>query len=149
MLTPCVRLWRRHGALVREGESQSEAGTARVGLGITGPARSPDAWFSGSWTSRHCWEQQKSAENRGDGSALRLGIKGGELSSWSLRESSWLVSGWLELGLGWGHREAFYGKFRQLLYSQSPSLWLLMVDPNEKRQSMVLRHLLPWQKAFE
>ena len=49
----------------------------------------------------------------------------------------------------WEAREAFYGKFRQLLYSQSPSLWLLMVDPNEKRQSMVLRHLLPWQKAFE
>jgi hypothetical protein len=30
-----------------------------------------------------------------------------------------------------------------------PSLWLPTADPNEKRQSMVLRHLLSWWKVDE
>lgn len=83
---------------------------------------------------------------------LDLALSQGERGSSSLShgESLWLDGGG-RLGLGgchsWEHRDAFYkklGETREWLYRRRPSLWVPMADPDEKRQPMVLRHLLSW-----
>jgi len=132
-------------------KTQSEAQDSWSWLGVSRPVT---VWFSGSWAPRCHWKLQKSREWRG---ALQagsvLGMEGkGRSSNWSCRTSpwSWLDGGGLELGggCGWEHREAFYGRTRLLLlYRRRPSLWLPLVDPGKKRESVVLRHLLSGQKV--
>lgn len=61
------------------------------------------------------------------------------------------MAGKLELGLGghdWEYREAFYWR----LDGSSIGEGLLhgsLADPDKKWQTMVLRHLLSWQKVDE
>jgi hypothetical protein len=46
-----------------------------------------------------------------------------------------------------GSTEGLSMEIRQQINRQRPSPRLPMVDPDEKRQSMVLRHLLSWWKV--
>lgn len=63
-------------------------------------------------------------------------------SCWSCREGVWLDSSRLELGgcRWWEHREAFFRRLDGLL---------CVADPDEKKQSVVSRHLLSWLKVDE
>ena len=59
----------------------------------------------------------------------------------------------LSLGLAWqlwlGVQTGLLWNIRRQLYRQRPSPLLPTADLYEKRQSMVLRHLLSWQKVDE
>jgi hypothetical protein len=47
-----------------------------------------------------------------------------------------------------GRQKDHLWESRQQLYRWRPSPWLPTVDPNEKKQYMVLRHLLSWWKVY-
>ena len=53
---------------------------------------------------------------------------------------------WLGGGHGWERREAFCRRLDGGLYRQRPP-WHPTTDPNEKNQSVVLRHLLSWWRV--
>jgi hypothetical protein len=78
--------------------------------------------------------------------------KRGALAAGPAGRESLVVPGGLELCSGWvavvaGSTErGLLWEIRQWPSRQRPP-WLLMVDMGEKRQSMVLRHLLLWQKV--
>ena len=75
----------------------------------------------------------------GMGGELRLVPQGDSLAWWQQ----------LEHGGGREHRETFYRRLEGDSIGEGLLLWLPMTDPDEKRQSMVLRHLLSWQKVDE
>jgi hypothetical protein len=116
-------------------------------------------WFSGSWAPRRCWMPRKSWEPsgspragsspgpRGKRGELQLDPLGTKSLTCLLRQQFWA---WLGGGLGWGHWEAFYREvWQQRLLKRRPSPLFPMADPDEKRQAMVLRHLLSWWKVDE
>jgi hypothetical protein len=118
------------------GNRSLRSGTAGARSGVPGSVKSPGP--SGS--------QGLSEELRmewGPGSSLGAGETGGGVL--------WLVPQWLEAGGGlWlGVQRGLLWEIRWQLYRRRPSPWLPMVDPDEKRQSVVLRHLLSWRKVNE
>ena len=99
--------------------------------------------FPDFWTPRklHKYWEQILGPWAGSGSGAVGAVKGG--SVWSHSESSWLdLTAWVWRNSRPGAQKGLLWKTRWLLYRLRPSLWLPTVDPDEKRQTMILRNLL-------
>ena len=111
-----------------------------------------ESWslFGGPWACDEALSiQARLGVSRAENTVGALGLRLGS-SCWSHRESPWVDSGRLVGSCGWECKEAFYGRLfygRLWLFRQRPSLWLPKVDIGEKRQPMILRHLLSRQKV--
>jgi hypothetical protein len=99
----------------------------------------------------HCsgsGERQSEQDSR---SCFWCRLGGRKNSGWSCGESPWFGGSnswaWVWWRLWFQVQRGLQWEIRQQLYRQTPSLWLPMADPDEKRQSMVLIHLLSWQKV--
>jgi hypothetical protein len=128
-------------------------GTARACFRVPRPARR--LGLSGSQALRHpgaagSWGR---AENGSGGlwAGSSLGPRGkrGKLQLVLRGES--LAWQWQKVWAWWrpwlGAQKGLLQEIRQWLCKQKSSPWLPMVNLDEKRQSMILRHLLSWQKV--
>jgi hypothetical protein len=112
-------------------------GTAGVGSSVCGPAQRPG--MSGSLTLGHprcCWVPWKNWEWSGGpwaGSSPGLKGKGGVGLAW------W--SPWLEA------LRSLLCVISSQLFGWRPVPLLPTVNPNKKRQSVILKHLLPWSRV--
>lgn len=124
--------------------------TAGAGSGVTRPAKRSGPWCSQALGYPGAAGSLRRAEN----GTLALGLdlaqgpswgKGGN-SWWSHGESPWLDGSLLDGCCGWEYREVFYKRLEGSSIGKGLLHGLPIVDPNEKRHSMALRHLLSWQK---
>jgi hypothetical protein len=142
--------WEASGHCFECGRMQSEVpGTARAGLGV--PSLAGRQGPSGSQALGHPDAAVSHGRAENGVGAHRLDLGPGQRGKSSVGSSPWLVAMWLVwLGnSGWKNSETFHGRLDGQIFGQRPSPWLPTADLDEKKQFIVLRHLLSCWKVDE
>ena len=129
--------------------------TSEAGSGVPRPVTRLDLSHPGHPSATGSCRRAKKQKTSGslqDGSRWVQRKKGKGLIWQGWLGWEWGEFGLMTVGLGLfaviaGSTEGLSMEIRQQINRQRPSPRLPMVDPDEKRQSMVLRHLLSWWKV--